>query len=64
VLPHRLRIELRDIPHVTGVHELHVWELVDSVAIGSAHIVCESYSRWLEVSVATRERAFLFALEF
>jgi len=36
-IPH-LKAELRKVEGVQGVHELHVWQLVDSVVIASLHV--------------------------
>lgn len=38
----RLRRDILAIPMVQGVHELHVWQLVDGVSIGSVHVVTDS----------------------
>jgi zinc transporter 1 len=36
-----LRNRLHQVPGVHGVHDLHVWQLVDGLAISSVHIVCD-----------------------
>lgn len=33
-----LRRDLRSVPNVLGVHDLHVWELSDGVSIASVHV--------------------------
>jgi Co/Zn/Cd efflux system component len=34
-----LRAELRALPQVVSVHELHVWQLTGSVVVASVHVV-------------------------
>jgi len=36
-----LRRKLHEVKDVHGVHDLHVWQLVDGLAISSVHIVCD-----------------------
>lgn len=38
----RLRRDILALPAVRDVHELHVWQLVDGVSIGSVHVVTDS----------------------
>jgi len=37
----KLRKKLSKIDGVRGVHDLHVWQLVDGLAIASVHILCD-----------------------
>lgn len=35
----KLRRDILAVAHVEGLHELHVWQLVDGLSIGSVHVV-------------------------
>ncbi|KAJ1996094.1 Zinc resistance conferring protein, partial [Coemansia thaxteri] len=37
----RLRRDLRAIPHVTNIHDLHVWQLSDTKNVASVHVLID-----------------------
>lgn len=44
ISPSQLRDELRSIPGIVGVHDLHVWTLVPGKDISSVHLVIDDWS--------------------
>lgn len=47
-------MQLQRVPHVRGVHELHVWRLVDGLTIASMHVAVSSDSPWDQVLAGIR----------
>lgn len=47
---HLLRSELLAVDGVLDVHELHVWELNNSVLVASAHVTCSNKINWMKAS--------------
>jgi cobalt-zinc-cadmium efflux system protein len=45
---------LTEIPGVTGVHDLHVWQMSSRHAALSAHVTLDDGARWLQVLDAAR----------
>jgi Co/Zn/Cd efflux system component len=45
----RIRGELKRIPNVRNIHELHVWQLVDGLTIASVHVVVNRSAPWEQV---------------
>lgn len=46
----RINAKLEEIPGVVSVHDLHIWELVDGMAIGSLHVDCSDPSEFEAIS--------------
>ncbi|XP_062981652.1 calcium/manganese antiporter SLC30A10 [Elgaria multicarinata webbii] len=47
--------KLLEVPGVTSIHELHVWELVKGKNIGTLHVKCHSISDYEDASSKIRE---------
>lgn len=45
----RIRMRILMVPSVHSIHELHVWELVDSLTISSVHLVVQQGAHVTEV---------------
>jgi Co/Zn/Cd efflux system component len=46
---YRLKQQLLRIPFVKDIHELHLWQLIDGLTIGSAHVILSSDAPWEKV---------------
>lgn len=38
-----LKKELKDLPFVINIHELHIWQLDEKIIIGTIHFQCDNY---------------------
>eukprot|EP00033_Pygsuia_biforma_P002483 GCRY01002753.1.p1 GENE.GCRY01002753.1~~GCRY01002753.1.p1 ORF type:complete len:497 (+),score=128.03 GCRY01002753.1:314-1804(+) len=47
----RLRGELARVPGVINVHELHVWQLVDSKIVGTLHVTMQEEGQFMPVAL-------------
>lgn len=54
-----VRSEVLNIEGVVGIHELHVWQLSDTKAVGSVHVVIDSPHHDRFVHIATRIKKIL-----
>ncbi|GAB0493760.1 hypothetical protein MMPV_005045 [Pyropia vietnamensis] len=50
-----LRGAIIDIPAVTAVHDLHVWQLSDTKWVGSAHVTVASLRTYMETAAAVKK---------
>jgi cobalt-zinc-cadmium efflux system protein len=50
----RIQAELLTVPHVTEVHDLHVWTLTSGMEVASAHLTVASAAATTEVLAAAR----------
>src|SRR6266508_2458378 len=50
----QIQAELLTVPHVTEVHDLHVWTLTSGMEVASAHLTVASAAATTEVLAAAR----------
>lgn len=47
--PSSITKEVRTMRGVVDIHEVHVWQLVNGLTIGSMHVVIDSDADWTKV---------------